>query len=152
MDERICLLSYCPVKAVYWYKQANQKTSFGATKAGTHVAKVLPTSIASLIVFLLVGIWHGASWKYVAFGIWNGGVIMLSNLLEPQFQALTRTMRIKEDALWFRLFQMFRTFVIVLVGYVFDIAPSFRDSISMFTSMLRNQNLAQFLGTVFSLG
>ena len=77
---------------------------------------------------------------------------MLSNLLEPQFQALTRTMRIKEDALWFRLFQMFRTFVIVLVGYVFDIAPSFRDSISMFTSMLRNQNLAQFLGTVFSLG
>ena len=35
---------------------------------GNHIGKVLPTAVASLITFLIIGIWHGASWKYVAFG------------------------------------------------------------------------------------
>ncbi|MBQ1238708.1 MAG: MBOAT family protein, partial [Ruminococcus sp.] len=35
-----------------------KNTRFGKTAAGAHVSKVLPTSIASLIVFLVVGVWH----------------------------------------------------------------------------------------------
>ena len=123
----------------------------GATKAGSHLAKVLPTSFASLIVFLLVGIWHGANWKYVGFGLWNGGIIMLSTILEPQFQALTRVLRIRTEHLWFRLFQMVRTFIIVLVGYVFDIAPSFRGALYMIRKMLFSQNLTQFRAEFSSL-
>ena len=61
------------------------KKKYGANPVGAHVAKVLPTGIASFITFLLVGIWHGANMKYVAFGIWNGGVIMVSILLQPLF-------------------------------------------------------------------
>ena len=30
---------------------------------GNHIGKVLPTAVASLITFLVIGIWHGASWK-----------------------------------------------------------------------------------------
>jgi len=126
-------------------------TKFGATKAGVHLAKVLPTSFASLIVFLLVGIWHGASWKYVAFGLWNGGVIMLSTILEPQFQALTSALRIRAEALWFRIFQIFRTFLIVLVGYVFDIAPSFRSAMYMIGKMISGQNFTLFFSDLNSL-
>ena len=40
-------------------------TRFGKTAAGAHISKVLPTSVASLIVFLVVGIWHGASIRCV---------------------------------------------------------------------------------------
>ena len=116
-------------------------TAFGKTTFGAHVAKVLPTSFASLIVFLIVGIWHGAGWKYVAFGIWNGGVIMLSTILEPYFLAANQRLHIKTEALWFRLFQMLRTFIIVLIGYVFDIAPSFMGSVRMFVKMLTEQNM-----------
>lgn len=126
-------------------------SSFGKTKAGAHLAKVLPTSFASLIVFLLVGIWHGANWKYVGFGLWNGGVIMLSTILEPQFQALTKLLRIRVESLWFRIFQMVRTFLIVLVGYVFDIAPSFGGAVYMIRKMLFHQNLAQFKAEFASL-
>lgn len=69
-------------------------TRFGKTAAGTHVSKVLPTSVASLIVFLVVGVWHGASWKYVAFGLWNGLIIMLSILLQPVFDGITDKLHI----------------------------------------------------------
>lgn len=105
-------------------------TKFGATKAGAHIAKVLPTAFASLIVFLIVGVWHGASWKYVAFGLWNGGVIMLSILMKPLFDGALKKLHINPNNFFWRLFQMLRTFVIVCIGYVFDIAPSFRQAFS----------------------
>ncbi len=100
-------------------------TKFGSTAAGAHIAKVLPTSVASLIVFLVVGVWHGADWKYVAFGLWNGLIIMISILLEPIFKSVNEKLHIKPTNVPFMLFQMLRTFIIVLVGYVFDVAPSF---------------------------
>lgn len=126
-------------------------TKFGKSKAGAHIAKVLPTSFASLIVFLLVGIWHGANWKYVAFGIWNGGVIMLSTLLEPVFEGINTKLRINVKALWFRIFQMLRTFVIVLIGYVFDVAANFTEAMDMFRRMIVDQNIASAWGGIMGL-
>jgi len=128
-----------------------RSTAFGASKFGAHFAKVLPTSFASLIVFLLVGIWHGASWKYVAFGLWNGGVIMLSTLLEPVFLSVNRTLRIRTEAFWFRLFQMGRTFLIVLIGYVFDIAPSFKSAMQMFVNMIARQDIFRAMSDISQL-
>ena len=102
-----------------------RSTRFGKTKAGAHIAKVLPTAFASLIVFLLVGVWHGANYKYVAFGVWNGVIIMLSTLMQPLFDGAVNKLHINRKNWAFCLFQMARTFVVVLVGYVFDVAPSF---------------------------
>ena len=40
--------------------------------------------INTMIVFLLSGLWHGASWNYVAWGFLNGiGVIISSRRKEP---------------------------------------------------------------------
>ena len=117
-------------------------TRFGKTAAGTHVSKVLPTSVASLIVFLLVGIWHGANWKYVAFGAWNGIIIMLSILIQPVFDSIINKLHIRRECWWYSLFAMFRTFLIVLVGYVFDVAPSFEQGAKTIAMFFTNQNFA----------
>lgn len=127
-------------------------TKFGSTKFGAHVAKVLPTSFASLIVFFLVGIWHGANWKYVAFGIWNGGIIMLSTLLEPIFEMWTQKLRINVKSLGFRLFQMLRTFVVVAIGYVFDVAANFKDAMYTFGKMITDQDFAKGRAEINNLG
>ena len=123
-------------------------TRFGSTKAGSHIAKVLPTAFASLIVFLIVGVWHGASWKYVAFGLWNGGVIMFSILLKPLFENALRKLRINSDSILWKLFQLFRTFIIVCIGYVFDIAPSFKQAIQIMRMVLCKQNLSEGLAQI----
>ena len=112
---------------------------FGKTKAGSHIAKVLPTAIASLIVFLIVGIWHGSSWKYVAFGLWNGGIIMLSILLKPVFDICNKKLHINPNNFFWKLFQMLRTFIVVCIGYVFDVAPSFRQAIQTFAFIIKRQ-------------
>lgn len=125
---------------------------FGKTKAGSHIAKVLPTAIASLIVFLIVGIWHGSSWKYVAFGLWNGGIIMLSILLKPVFDICNKKLHINPNNFFWKLFQMLRTFIVVCIGYVFDVAPSFRQAIYSFALLLTNQKINGFNKSGLNLG
>ena len=127
-------------------------TRFGKTAAGAHISKVLPTSIASLIVFLVVGIWHGADWKYVGFGLWNGLIIMISILLQPVFEATLKKFHINPKAIWWGVFQMLRTFVIVLVGYVFDIAPGFDQAMRTFRLIFTNQSLAAAKLEIGTLG
>lgn len=127
-------------------------TKFGSTKAGAHIAKVLPTSIASLIVFLVVGIWHGANWKYVAFGIWNGGIIMISILLKPVFDRVLAKLRINAQSFAYGVFQMFRTFLVVLVGYVFDVAPNFAQAMNTFKLALVDQSFSAGWSQISELG
>lgn len=47
------------------------------------------------IVFLLTGIWHGASWHYIAWGVWNGAFILIEravrkNREKEEFKLLNR--------------------------------------------------------------
>lgn len=112
-----------------------RKTGFGATVAGQHTAKVLPTSLASFVVFLLVGAWHGANWKYLGFGLWNGGIIMLSSLLAPAYATVEEKLHIHVKSAAFRLFQILRTFLLVLGGYIFDVAPNLTQSLKTFVRM-----------------
>lgn len=98
---------------------------------GKHVGKILPASIATFITFVVIGIWHGANWKYVAFGAWNGLVIFISNMLEPTFRSINEKLKINVEKLYFRVFQMVRTFIIVLIGYYFDIANDFSSAMKM---------------------
>lgn len=100
-------------------------------KLGGHIGKVLPGSIATFIVFLLIGIWHGANWKYVGFGLWNAIIIFASNLLQPTFDKISIGLKIRTKSFSFRIIQMIRTFIIVLVGYYFDIADGFKDALYM---------------------
>ena len=109
----------------------NMKAKIGNTKAGAHVAKVFPTCLASLITFLIVGIWHGSNWKYVAFGIWNGGVIMISILLQPVFDKVLEKLKINAKGQAWHIFRIFRTFLIVLIGYMFDIGKDFASAMYM---------------------
>lgn len=100
-----------------------------------HLGKVLPTSIASLITFIVIGVWHGAAWKYVAFGLFNGMAILISSLMQPWTQKLAKALRIRRENFFYRLFEIGRTMLLVLAGYYFDIAPGFKAAMKM---MLRS--------------
>ncbi len=106
-------------------------TAFGRTSAGKHISRTLPTAFASLIVFMLIGIWHGANSRYIGFGLWNGLVIMFSTLMAPAYEKAIKALHIKAESAAWKLFQMVRTFVVVLIGYYFDIAPDIKGAFDM---------------------
>ncbi len=127
-------------------------TRFGKTAAGSHIAKVLPTSVASLIVFLVVGVWHGADWKYVAFGVWNGVIIMVSIIMQPLFDGAVDKLRISRKNPFFIGFQVFRTLLVVFVGYVFDVAPSFGEGMRTLQLFFTGQNFSAGIEEISKLG
>ena len=129
-----------------------KNSKFGSTAMGAHIAKVLPTGVASFIVFFVVGIWHGANWKYVGFGVWNGGIIMLSVLMKPIFEWCQNKLRIDPKSAPYTVFQIVRTFFVVLVGYVFDVAPTFGQAMNTFELFFTNQSISTGWTQISGLG
>ena len=128
------------------------KTRFGRTAAGKHIARTLPTAMASLIVFMLIGIWHGANSRYIGFGLWNGLVIMISTLLMPVYAWMLEKLRINAKSWAWQLFQMLRTFVIILIGYYFDIAPDMKGAFDMMRRSVSDCHLHIKLSQIEAIG
>lgn len=92
-----------------------------ATKhMGRHAGRTLPACIANIVVFLCVGLWHGAEWHYVLWGLYNGVIVALADLLAPAFAALARVLHVNRESRGFHVFAVVRTFLVVQVGRYFD--------------------------------
>lgn len=107
---------------------------------GSYIGKKLPSFLSMFIVFLLVGIWHGASWKYVGYGLWNGIIITSSILLEPFYESVAKKLSINTDCFSWRFFQMLRTFVLCSLGRIFPRAASMTAAIDMFKNLFASFN------------
>ena len=89
-------------------------------KYGKHLGRVLPACIANIVVFILVGVWHGPQMHYLIWGLYNGIIIALSDLLAPLFNKLSDVLHINRETKGFKTFQIIRTFIIVNIGWYFD--------------------------------
>lgn len=107
-----------------------------------HLAKTLPSALAIFVVFMFVGLWHGANSKYVAFGVWNGAILMLSMLLKPVFLRMNEIFHVKDTSVFWKLFRIIRTFILVLVGYYFDIAKDFKSAVDMMSRSVFDWNIS----------
>ena len=89
-------------------------------KLGKHMGQAIPASIANLLVFFLVGIWHGSELHFVVWGLYNGVLIALSDLMRPLFDKLSAALHIRTESGGFHVFRVVRTFLLVSVGWYFD--------------------------------
>ena len=115
--------------------------------------KILPVSIVTFIVYFVIGIWHGASFKYIAFGIWNGSLITISLLLEPVFISMKQKLKITEKTNWFKIFQILRTSLLVLIGRYITRAANLGTAYAMLKTTITNFVPSQLVNsTLLSLG
>lgn len=111
---------------------------------GKHLGRTVPACIANIVVFFIVGLWHGAQEHYIAWGLYNGLVIAFSDLLKPVFagigERLVGKMTLLQKAVFWRksgllregessrnaskktgrVLRILRTFLIVNIGWYFD--------------------------------
>ena len=119
---------------------------------GDRVGKLVPVIIAQYATFITIGLWHGAEFKYVAYGLYNGTVIVLALLLEPYFRKAIEKLHINEAAKGWKLFQIIRTFFIVVFGRMFAKAASFGAALYMYGAMFRPDTGDGFSQTIMTLG
>ena len=105
---------------------------------GNYIGKLLPVLIPQFIIFFLIGIWHGAEWKYIAFGVYNGTLIVLGILFEQPLKNLAKRLGIRMECFSWRVFQVLRTLVLVALGKIITRAPGVSASVYMIRSMVEN--------------
>lgn len=79
----------------------------------------LRQSFNVMVVFLVSGLWHGASWHFVVWGGLNGLFQIVSKWLAPLKQRLYKRLRVNTAAPSFRAAQVLCTFVLVDITWVF---------------------------------
>jgi D-alanyl-lipoteichoic acid acyltransferase DltB (MBOAT superfamily) len=79
-------------------------------------------SVNVLIIFALIGLWHGPSWTFVVWGLYNGVLVVLwRNLPSPKRQ---HPMKLRPGDIP----RIVRTFALFCLGVVFFRSASFHDA------------------------
>ena len=114
--------------------------------------KLFPVIFAQLITFFVIGIWHGAEFKYTAYGLYQAVFIIGGILFEPFIIRLTELLRINTKAFSWRLFQISRTFILIVIGRFFSRGTSFTAALWMMKHSFDLNPGIFFNGDIFTLG
>lgn len=101
------------------------------------VATQISFAIADLLVFFLVGIWHGTGSKFLAWGMYNGLILAFSVLATPLYEKQKKLLHINDKSKGWLYFCIFRTLVIVTIGWVFDCGATAIEGIKLFVNLFK---------------
>ncbi|MCI2057927.1 MAG: MBOAT family protein [Oscillibacter sp.] len=119
---------------------------------GAYYAAAVPALFALLAVWLGNGIWHGAAWKYIVYGLYYYAITALGMLLEPVFLRLLPALGLSREQRGYRIFQILRTFVLVNVGMVIFRADSLPAAAFMLRSVFRPYRGGSLAGVLAAQG
>ena len=106
---------------------------------GNHFGPLVAGSVALLCVWLSNGLWHGAAWTFVFFGIYHFILIVLGNI--------TRTSKP------YVFMQIIKTSILVVFGELFFRATTLSSGFAMFKKIFTDFSFDSLkMGTIFKLG
>ena len=128
---------YYPVSASEFTKKIKKKfKSKGRKRAEELFASCFPV----LVVWMITGIWHGAAWKFVAWGLFHAALLIGSQVFEPVFKWLTKKLHIDTENFSWYLWQMLRTFTLCCIGRIFFRADGLKNAFSLIKKMVLDTN------------
>ncbi|HKR06898.1 MAG TPA: MBOAT family O-acyltransferase [Bacteroidia bacterium] len=88
-----------------------------------------------VLVFLISGLWHGANWTFIAWGLLHGLYIVISFMLAPVRKLFT----VKSNlAPYSRKLSVLVTFILVCVAWIFFRAQTLSDALYILTHSWRH--------------
>ena len=104
------------------------------------------------VVFFVSGLWHGASWTFVVWGVLHGVYQIVGALTKKPRERIYKALKIKTESLAFVLWQRFWTFVLVCFSWIFFRANSFSDALLLIQRLFTEWNTGFFTETLSSMG
>ncbi len=121
----------------------------GCRRLGRAVGMRLPVYISTIVTWFLTGLWHGAGWNFIVWGLLNCALILLSRELEPLWNRFHHAApRLCASRGW-GVFQATRTFL--LMGWIRSL-DCYRDvplTFSLWGSIFTTPNIGEVLGGGF---
>lgn len=110
-------------------------TSFVKKHFGMPAAKRVSVYTATIVLWVATGIWHGAYWRFVVWGLMNGIIILISQELEPLYKRFRQRFPKLTGSMPYRVFMVARTFLLMSSLRLFDNARGCRDAFISFWSI-----------------
>lgn len=117
-------------------------------KLNEHWGKLVPMGIALFCVWFSNGIWHGASWKYICYGLYYYIILMVGMAFEPLMVKVLGKLHINRQSKPYRVFQILRTAGLVYIGMILFRAPDVKTAGSMLLSIFQPGGTVTGLGLV----
>lgn len=109
--------------------KANMKLSkFNNSHFGAFLSKFLASAIPLFFVWFLNGLWHGASEKYIFYGLYYYVIMMIGLLIEPLFRKVP-------DNKGTNVLKILRTWIFVIIGMTIFKADSITDAFNVLKSI-----------------
>ncbi len=86
-----------------------------------------------MITMILGGFWHGASWTFIAWGFYQGIMLVITRLADEKFPRLTGKTQTSDLLAWVRI--LF-TFAITCFGWVLFRARTLSDALALAGNMI----------------
>ncbi len=117
---------------ILWTK-AFKKASKNLKNKWGKAAQKIPTYVAMFVVWTLMGIWHGSSWKYMIGEGWFFWIVIVSGqVFKPAFIKIKHKLRIQDENIIWNAFQIARTFILVSIGNIAFRADSLAKTFYMY--------------------
>lgn len=122
-------------------------------RMGAEIGRALPAALGNILVFLLVGVWHGATSNYILWGLYNGVILAFTALMEPAYKRWNAAHVRLSASKGFYLLRILRTFLIVNIGWYFDRCLHGADALRMLFVTLTDPRFGQMtIKTLSTLG
>lgn len=125
---------FYPISFSQWYRSMVKRAR---GRFGNYWGKLLTTAFALFFVWFANGLWHGASFKFVAYGLYYYALMMLGDVMAKPNAALKEKLGIGKDNKGFAAFQVARTFLLVNLGMLLFRADNISVALSMLSSVIR---------------
>lgn len=122
-------------------KSMQKLNKFARKHFGDYVGKRLPVYICSFVVWMTTGIWHGASWNFIVWGLGNYVLIMISDELSPLYNRFHSRFNVLGRN-WYKCFQVVRTVLLMSVLRLLDCYRNVPLTFRMLGSMFSDFNIA----------
>ncbi len=99
---------------------------------GKKVSKKITLYLSMLIMWILIGIWHGGAYTYIiGSGLLQFFFIFLEDLFGPLSQNINKKIGINTEAFSYKLYQCIRTFILFSFSMIFFRATSVGNAIDI---------------------
>lgn len=125
---------------------------FSRKHLGEKIGKKVTVWLSCFVVWFATGIWHGASWNFIVWGLANCFVILVSQELEPLYRKFHARFAVDGTFGW-RLFSVIRTVLLLSCLRTFDCYRDVPLTFKMFGTMFTTFNWGElFNGSLLGLG
>lgn len=109
--------------------------------------------INKMIVFLVSGLWHGASISYLIWGGLNGLYQIIGEELMPVRNKFVKIFNLHRESFGHKLLQLMGTFILVDFTWIFFRASSTKEALQIIKSMFTVRNpWVLFDGSIYNCG